>query len=402
MIVQVKDVVQRAQFDAVAQLHVATRAQMATRLALFGDLPASGWQFYLSHAPEVAEAAEAVALENCEVARQMVAEAEAKEDYEARNDVEHIGALALRGTSATLMGKEMGVFDTEELESFLPFLGIQTLTTTAPCAVRGYPLKQTLFVYTLAAGSALAVPPLCACLQDGAQVSARGDAQNSACVNMQDAAQVSVQGDAQNSACVNMQDSMQSGAPLQGHAAPSKQTFTLDKTPSVAATLPLLFRDAADAQPRENYYADSCVARNRGMAECWLVHYGETPVFTLAASAITAQSVYLSAGETVERYRGQGVGGHYIARMANEYAAKGCEVCLVCEAARCGFYERLGFVQSGMLYQYAHTTEQPEEAPLPAEQNSLLYETLRRCKMPSFAAKTLRRGKCFLPRNWVK
>ncbi len=260
MIVQVTSAAQRAQFEAIAQLHVATKAQMTARLALFGEMPASGWQFYL-----------------CDV-----------QGGGATSDA----ALVLRGNAATLMGQDARAFDPEELESFLAFLGGETLTTTMPCAIDSYALQQQLFVYTLAAGQALAVPPL------------RGDC------------------------------------------------FTLDRTPSVSAILPLLWGDDTDAALQENYYADSCVARNAGMAAFWLVRDGETPVFTLAASAVVGQSVYLSAGETIERYRGQGIGGHYIASMANEYAAKGYDVCFVCEAVRCRFYDRLGFTQRGVLHQY--------------------------------------------------
>lgn len=205
-------------------------------------------------------------------------------------------AIALRGASATVVGES----DPEELHHFLSFLGIDCVTTPCNTSPQGYALGQTLTVYTLPAGKQIALPP------------------------------------------------------FTGAMAGQEGAMQLDREPSVGAILPLLWGedDGSNTDLRDQYYADQCTARNGGMAEFWLLRNQGAPIFTLAASAILGQDVYLSAGETVEPYRGQGIGGHYIATMANEYAAKGYTVCFVCEAVRCGFYQRLGFAPSGVLYQY--------------------------------------------------
>ncbi len=264
MITSLKTQADYARFAAAAAQQIATVAQMQARLTLFGELPGSGWQFYVN----------------------------AQEEACAVDDIP-AGAIALRGQYATVMG----AFDLEELGSFLSFLGVGTVTSAIKTSPVGYAWNNTLTVFTLAAGQRLPVPAF------------RGD------------------------------------------FAGREADVALDRNPSVMAVLPLLWGDA-EPEVQDQYYADSCTARNHGMAEFWLVQYAQQAIFTLAASAVVGQNAYLSAGETIEAYRGQGIGGHYIVRMANEYAAKGYTVCFVCEAPRRRFYQRLGFAESGVLYQH--------------------------------------------------
>ncbi|MFI3169718.1 MAG: hypothetical protein R3Y06_07235 [Faecalibacterium sp.] len=288
MIGKVTSAAQRAQFLAAIGDCPVLQAQLTMRLALFGDLPGSGWQFYTAQPPSF--------------------------------------ALALRGASATVVG----TFDPEELGSFLAFLGVDRLTTPAQTPPEGFAYHQTLFVYTLQAGKQLCLPTF------------TGDFEG------------------------------------------QEGIFTLDKSPSVMQITPLLFpqeeqdaemgdmgntdaaSDTGDINDTDNtilqdqYYADNTHARNAGMAEFWLLRHGDTPIFTLAASAVVGKVAYLSAGETIAAYRGQGIGGHYIVQMANEYAAKGYEVCFICEAVRCRFYERLGFAKAGVLYQYSPAVPEGE------------------------------------------
>lgn len=288
MIQKVTAAPHRAQFLAASNSHVATRAQLGARLALFGDLAGSGWQFYTA-VPDVLDAPEA---------------SPAPQDAPCAPQTPAPLAIALRGASASVAGE----YDPEELGSFCRFLGIDSLTTTCETPPQGYVLGQPLTVYTLAAGKQLPLPP------------------------------------------------------LTGAMAGQKESLQLDKNPSVGAILPLLWGedDGTNTDLRDHYYADACTARNAGMAEFWLLRHGEAPVFTVAASAIVGQKAYLSAGETIEANRGQGIGGHYITKMANEYAAKGYDVCFVCEACRCRFYTRLGFAQSGVLYQYVPSVQRVE------------------------------------------
>ncbi len=277
MIQKVTNAPQRANFLAAAGAEIATRAQMGVRLALFADLPGSGWQFYTSDAAPF--------------------------------------AIALRGASATVAGE----YDPEELGSFCSFLGIDCITTPCETPPQGYVLRQTLSVYTLAAGKRLPLPPLTGAFAGQAEETQAEDVAGDRIVTQ--------------------------------HATDKQKFFTLEKAPSLSAIVPLLFA-GEDAEIQDRYYADACTARNAGMAEFWLLRHEGVPIFTVAASAILGRDVYLSAGETIEAHRGQGIGGRYITQMANEYAAKGYDVCFVCEAVRCRFYNRLGFAQSGVLYQY--------------------------------------------------
>ncbi len=288
----------RAQFLQAAGESPATYAQMAMRLAVFGDLPGSGWQFYTSVADHAEDVLLTAALaQNTSVPRMADVVAPVPSMADDNTFTPAPLAIALRGGSATVAGE----YDPEELGSFCGFLGVDKITTPNAQPPEGYALAQSLTVYTLGRGQALPVPS------------------------------------------------------FTGAFAGQEDAFALDKAPSVMKVIPLLFgADAADdIAMQEQYYSDNSTARNFGMAEFWLLYHCETPIFTLAASAVVEQTAYLSAGETIEAYRGQGIGGHYIATMANEYAAKGYDVCFVCEAQRCRFYERLGFQKSGVLYQYA-------------------------------------------------
>ncbi len=220
-------------------------------------------------------------------------------------------AIALRGASATVVG----ACDPEELGSFLAFLGIDCVTMRRDTPPQGYAYKQTLTAYTLSAGQQLPLPPFA------------------------------------------------------GAMAGQEAAMQLDTEPSIGAMLPLLWGedDGSNTELRDQYYADQCTARNAGVASFWLLRHQGVPIFTLAASAVMGQDVYLSAGETVEAYRGQGVGGHYIAKVANEYAATGYDVCFVCEAVRCRFYQRLGFQTAGELHQFTPCSQDAAERKKIAE-----------------------------------
>ncbi len=282
MIQKVTTAPHRASFLAASKLHIATRAQMGVRLALFGDLAGSGWQFYTA-------GSDILNTQDSPAAQQAI-------ETEPPTSATPPLAIALRGASASVAGE----YDPEELGSFCQFLGIDRITTPSATPPQGYALGQTLTVYTLSAGQQLPLPP------------------------------------------------------LTGEFAGQSEEMQLDKNPAVGKILPLLWGedDGTNTDLRDCYYADACTARNAGMAEYWLLRHEGVPIFTVAASAVLGRDAYLSAGETLESYRGQGVGGRYITQMANEYAAKGYDVCFVCEAVRCRFYTRLGFAQSGVLYQY--------------------------------------------------
>lgn len=96
-------------------------AYLGTSLALFGQKPGSGWQFYL---------------------------------------LPGNAALALRGEAAYLCGALPEADDREELASFLGFLGIaRVLCESTEAAPLGWQPAKPLYRYALGAGECLPLPP---------------------------------------------------------------------------------------------------------------------------------------------------------------------------------------------------------------------------------------------------
>jgi GNAT superfamily N-acetyltransferase len=132
--------------------------------------------------------------------------------------------------------------------------------------------------------------------------------------------------------------------------------LTLNRMPNAAAVAEQLFPvdDAGEQvaqERREGFYATLCTKRNRGAARVWTLEdkkSGEI-VCTVGAYALYAGEAYLACGQTVEALRGRGIGGRLIAQMANELAAEGWRVSLLCTEERVHFYTRMGLTQTAQL-----------------------------------------------------
>lgn len=199
------------------------------------------------------------------------------------------GALALSGRSAQLCCNGTEQPDWEELSLFLRFAGVERLTMNVQ-PPETWPLRRDLYLYTLAPGKCLPVPPL-----------------------------------------------------LPG--------LHIDRSPSMQAISAELFPDEPERQ--ETFYSESCTALNHGYARVLAVRDGAGEMIcTVGAYAICNGEAYMAAGETRADLRGQGIGGHLIVTLANELAAEGCTVTFLCEDKRRHFYDRLGFVHTLTYGQY--------------------------------------------------
>ena len=237
---------QRQQYLRAAAQWDYFRAVLGVRLSLYGEQPAAGWRFYTG-------------------ARGVCA------------------ALAVRGDTAFACG----TWDAQELAAFLAFLGAAHLLTPESAPLPGWQTEKELFLYTLAAGEQLPLPPCAA-------------------------------------------------------------AFTLEREPPMRTVTRLLWGGAPDA---DAFYAEACAAHNRGWAEYRLARCGGEAAGTVGACAIFGGEAYLAAGETVPGWRGKGIGGQMIVQLANEMAAHGEHVTLLCEAALCPFYTRHGFTAAGTYLQ---------------------------------------------------
>ena len=199
------------------------------------------------------------------------------------------GALALSGRSAQLCCDSAAAPDWEELALFLRFAGVERVTASIR-PPETWPLRRDLYLYTLAPGGQLPVPPLLPELH-------------------------------------------------------------IDRHPSMQAISAELVPEEPERQ--EAFYSESCTALNHGYARVLAVCDGTGKmVCTVGAYAICAGEAYMAAGKTRPDLRGKGIGGHLIVTLANELAAEGYTVTFLCEAKRRHFYDRLGFVCVGSYGQY--------------------------------------------------
>ena len=153
----------------------------------------------------------------------------------------------------------------------------------------------------------------------------------------------------------------QSGKPLtlwtlpQGHALPPPKPpaeewgLTLDTAPSMLPISRLVFAES-DAEADE-FYSTACTALAHGYGTCRALLYNGKPVCTVGCYEQCAREAYMAAGVTAPEWRGRGLAGWLIASLANELAAEK-DVCFLCLPHLREFYQRLGFVQNGMIQQY--------------------------------------------------
>ncbi len=150
MINAVKTAADRAQFLAIATPANALALQMRARLALFGEKPASGWQFYCVQNDAAHTCVEDAAHSAPEGATPPV--------NTVVNTSVPCAAIALRGTRASMVCATGAEVSASELGSFLRFVGVQSLTSAHATPPEGFVCGQELAVYTLTAHTTLPVP----------------------------------------------------------------------------------------------------------------------------------------------------------------------------------------------------------------------------------------------------
>ncbi len=85
-----------------------------------------------------------------------------------------------------------------------------------------------------------------------------------------------------------------------------------------------------------------------GYGTCRALLYNSKPVCTVGCYEQSTREAYMAAGVTAPEWRGRASAGLPIASLANELAAER-DVCFLGLPHLRGFYQRLGFVQNGMI-----------------------------------------------------
>lgn len=208
------------------------------------------------------------------------------------------GVLSLRGGTANLCGAlppgEAGEEAAEELQGFLRFMGVDhLLCQTMPLS--GWRQQPAMLLWELPRGQCLPLPK----------------------------------------------------APPVG--------LTLAEHPAMQPVSRLVFPENQAEQ--EAFYAMACTAIAHGLGTCYALLRGNTPVCTVGCYAQSQAEAYLAAGVTDPAWRGRGLAGWLIVRLANELAADRT-VRFASEPTLEAFYRRLGFRQAGTLENYIQDWEQ--------------------------------------------
>ena len=113
-----------------------------------------------------------------------------------------------------------------------------------------------------------------------------------------------------------------------------------------------MMRGEDDPGAWDNFYSELCTKLARGAAEVWAVRREGALVSTAGAYALSPDTAYLAAVETLEALRGQGIGGWLTGLLAADLAARGRRVALSCKKERLNFYHRLGFAAEDTVQRY--------------------------------------------------
>ncbi len=198
-------------------------------------------------------------------------------------------ALALRGGTAVLCGAlpggARGEKAAEELQGFLRFLGVDRLLAE-PTPPPGWRAEEPLLLWQLPQGQRLPQQP----------------------------------------------------APPPG--------LTLDEHPAMGPVSRLAFPDSAEEQ--DAFYTAACTAIAHGVGCCRALLYGGAPVCTVGCYEQSETEAFLSAGVTDPAWRGKGLAGWLIVRLANDLAAART-VRFASAASLRPFYTRLGFALGGTI-----------------------------------------------------
>lgn len=206
-------------------------------------------------------------------------------------------ALALRGGTATLCGHlpagEAGEEAAEELQGFLYFLRVDRLLSEQQ-TLAGWQPAEPLLLWELPRGAALPLPA----------------------------------------------------------APPSELQYS--EQPSMLPVSRLVFPDSEAEQ--EPFYSLACTAIAHGIGCCRALLDHGTPVCTVGCYEQSDGEAYMAAGVTAPAWRGRGLAGWLIVRLANELAAE-CTVRFASAPALRMFYTRLGFRQTGTIQQFTREWE---------------------------------------------
>lgn len=199
-------------------------------------------------------------------------------------------ALSVRGGSAQLSGSADG----EELAGLLAVLGVARLKSAGDAGPAGWRQDAAFAAFYAPAG--LAVPPLPA------------------------------------------------GAALDEDVSMSEVVALLTGGDSLAGE--------AGRAAAENFYAEGCALRNRGLAKVWGLRLDGELAATAGLYAIGENAAMLGGVETARPFRRRGLAAALVCRLAALALPRG-PVSLLARHGAEGFYARLGFEQKGQAYGFA-------------------------------------------------
>ena len=102
----------------------------------------------------------------------------------------------------------------------------------------------------------------------------------------------------------------------------------------------------------DGWYADACARRTRGLAAIWTVELRGTPVATAGLYSLRDAPFggYLTAVETLPRYRGRGYASALVCALAARFGET-LPLRLICAPALLPFYRRAGFLPEDPVWE---------------------------------------------------
>ncbi len=118
------------------------------------------------------------------------------------------------------------------------------------------------------------------------------------------------------------------------------ENITIDKTPAPLEVWELLHAVGAPVG-RDNFYADYCMRRNKGLAVVYAVKQGEQYAATAGVYSMNEKEAYISFVATLEAYRHSGYASALCYALAQDLKDK--QVYIACEKELMNVYKKAGF-----------------------------------------------------------
>lgn len=131
--------------------------------------------------------------------------------------------------------------------------------------------------------------------------------------------------------------------------------YVLEREPSMYQAAHVCITPDVTDTPPDFWAAQACARRNKCGGEMIALKHNEEYAAIAGIFAQTEDQAYLASVVTAKKHRGRGCASYLTVSLAQEQAAAGKQVFLVCASELRPFYKRLGFVEEQKIQQSRKT-----------------------------------------------